>query len=522
MQLSVATVLSEAARFHPDSVAVVDRPLRLTYREVWARVAAAAGALTARGIGPGDHVAILGPNVTDFVVAYYATLAVGGVVVPVPPMLVPEEIAYLLAESGAKLVLAHPLFLENAVKGVGAGSAEVLATSPVGGPGVGGPGDGAAGEVVEDLATLAATATPIDLVFARSSEDPAVLFYTSGTTGRPKGAVLTHGNLVMNAIGSAFLANGWRAEDTVLVSLPLFHTYGQSVAMNAMFLVGARLVLQPIFKADEALDLMIVEHVTVFLGVPTMYIGLVEAARGRDRLPILRRTVSGGAPLPAVVGERFKALFGTDILEGYGLSETSPVALSNQVRFGNQPGTVGHPLWGVDVRIARPELEDRIELLPTGDLGEIVIRGHNIFAGYHNDPEATRAALVDGWFRTGDLGRRDPDGRITVVDRKKDLIIRGGYNVYPREVEEALAHVPGVAEVAVIGVPDDLRGEEIVAVVVPTDPASPPDPEALIAYGREHLAKHKYPRRVEFVDRLPLGPSRKVLKRELRRQFGGG
>ncbi|MGF7234195.1 MAG: long-chain-fatty-acid--CoA ligase [Frankia sp.] len=513
MQLSLASVLSESARFHPESIAVVDGPSRLTYREVWARVASAAGALTARGIGPGDHVAILAPNVTDFVVAYYATLAVGGVVVPVPPMLVPEEIAYLLADSGATLVLAHPLFLANAVEGAASGPAEVLATSPAGGPAAG-------AEAVDDLATLAATATPLDLVCRRSSEDPAVLFYTSGTTGRPKGAVLTHGNLVMNAMVSAFLGNGRRPDDVVLVSLPLFHTFGQSVAMNAMFLAGARLVLQPVFQAGEALDLMLAEGVTLFLGVPTMYIALLEAARGRDRLPTLRVAASGGAPLPAAVGERFKERFGIQILEGYGLSETSPVAVSNQERFGNQPGSVGHPHWGVDARIARSELEDRIELLPSGELGEIVISGHNIFSGYHNNPEATRAALVDGWFRTGDLGWRAPDGRITVVDRKKDMIIRGGYNVYPREVEEVLAHLPGVAQVAVIGTPDELRGEEIVAVVVPSDPASPPDAEALIAYAREHLAKHKYPRRVEFVDSLPLGPSRKVLKRELRRRFG--
>jgi long-chain acyl-CoA synthetase len=512
VQLSLGTILFESARLYPDAVAVVDGPSRLTYPRLWKLAAASAGALEARGIRPGDHVAILCPNVTDFIVAYHATLAVGGVVVPIPPMLVPDEIGYLLADSGAKLVLAHPSFHENAAKGAALAGTEVLVTSPVG---------GTAGEGGDDLATLAASATPLERVTGRTADDPAVLFYTSGTTGRPKGAVLTHGNLVLNAMTGAFIANRWRHDDVVLLALPLFHTFGQSVAMNAMFLVGARLVLQPMFKPDEALDLMVTEGVTLFLGVPTMYVALLEAAKGRGELPRLRVALSGGAALPAAVGERFRQVFGIEIHEGYGLSETSPVATVNQDRLGVVAGTTGHPLWGVDAQVARAEVDDRVELLPPGELGEIVIRGHNVFAGYHNNPEATRAALVDGWFRTGDLGRRDPTGRIEIVDRKKDMIIRSGYNVYPREVEEALGRFPGVGQVAVIGVPDELRGEEVVAVVVAADPSSPPDPDALIVFAREHLAKYKYPRRIEFVDELPLGPSRKVLKRELRRQFGG-
>lgn len=228
---------------------------------------------------------------------------------------------------------------------------------------------------------------------------------------------------------------------------------------------------------------------------------------------------SGGASLPVAVLERFEEAFGAKIYEGYGLSETSPAAAVNQPVFGARPGTIGHPLWGVDVEIARAEVEDAVELLPPGELGEVVVRGHNVFSGYLGRPEATAQALVDGWFRTGDLGTKDEDGFLRIVDRKKDVIIRGGYNVYPREVEEVQMRHPGIAQVAVIGLPDELHGEEVCAVVVRapgTTPDAVPDAAGVTEWSKQHLGRHKYPRRVEFTDELPLGPSMKVLKRELR------
>jgi long-chain acyl-CoA synthetase len=230
--------------------------------------------------------------------------------------------------------------------------------------------------------------------------------------------------------------------------------------------------------------------------------------------------VSGGASLPVAVLEKFADVFHAQIYEGYGLSETSPTATTNQPAFGTRAGTIGHPIWGVEVEIARPEVEERIEFLPDGELGEIVIRGHNVFAGYLNRPEETAAALVDGWFRSGDLGTKDAEGFITIVDRKKDLVIRSGFNVYPREIEEVLARHPAVAQVAVIGVPDATHGEEIMAVVV-TDRSIAISADDLIAWSKERLGRHKYPRQVRFVDELPLGPSMKVLKRELRKTFSG-
>jgi long-chain acyl-CoA synthetase len=254
-----------------------------------------------------------------------------------------------------------------------------------------------------------------------------------------------------------------------------------------------------------------------------MYVAMLQAAGGYDPadLPSPRYCVSGGASLPVAVLEAFNERFHTTIYEGYGLSETSPSATVNQPRFGTRAGTVGHPQWGVEVRVARAEVDDRIELVGTDELGEIVIRGHNVFAGYHNRPEATAEALVDGWFRSGDLGRIDADGFIWIVDRKKDLIIRGGFNVYPREIEEILVRHPAVQQAAVIGVPDPTYGEEICAVLVLDPDADPPSTEDIVGWSREHLGRHKYPRRVEIVDQLPLGPSFKVLKRELRKEFGG-
>jgi long-chain acyl-CoA synthetase len=305
-----------------------------------------------------------------------------------------------------------------------------------------------------------------------------------------------------------------------LAALPLFHAFGQTTVMNAGFRSGSKIQLLPRFDAKAALETMLLHEVTVFAGVPTMYIGLLEAAKSESRRPPLRHAMSGGSSMPLAVLEAFEREFAVRIYEGYGLSETSPVASFNQAYYGRKPGTVGRGIWGVELAIADPELEDRIQLLPDGELGEIVIRGHAVFKGYLNNAEATRAAIVDGWFRSGDLGTRDADGFISIVDRKKDMILRGGYNVYPREVEEVLMRHPRVKQVAAIGVPDDVHGEEVVAVIVLEEPEQPFEANEMIAWTQQYLAKYKYPRRIESIDAMPLGPSGKVLKRELRERFG--
>jgi long-chain acyl-CoA synthetase len=497
MHLSLASVLQESALRRPDTVAVVEGDRHASYAEVWDAALRRAAALEAHGVAPGDRVALLGLNTIDFVEAYYGILARGAVVVPVAPMLMPDEIAFLLADSGATLALVA----DDLAGVVEAGARE-------------------AGVPVLRLGDPAARAdAPAPTRAAREPLDPAVLFYTSGTTGRPKGAVLTHFNLVMNAFTNAYTANHLRPDDVMFGCLPLFHTFGQTVALNGTFLVGGTLILQPRFEPEEALALMVRHGVTAFLGVPTMYMALLAAAGSGATVPQLRLCVSGGAPLPVATLEAFNARFGARIQEGYGLSETSPTATVNQLEFGVEPGSIGHPIWGVEAEIADAEVEDRIVLLGEGEVGEIVIRGHNVFAGYHERPDATAAAIVDGWFRSGDLGTKDRHGFLRIVDRKKDLILRGGFNVYPREVEEVLIRHPAVDQVAVVGIPHAMHGEEVLAVVVPDPASGEPDADELLAWIGERVGRHKRPRLVEFVDELPLGPSRKVLKRELRDRF---
>ena len=492
--LSLAAVLADSARRFPGKVALVEGAQRRTYAEVWRSALEFAGYLREGGMETGDTVALLCPNVVEFVHAYYAILAAGGVVVPVPTLLNADEIAYLVADSGATRMICHPT-----LAGLGA---KVAASTGV--------------EVI-DPADFAAR--PLRNYVSRSPEDTAVVFYTSGTTGKPKGALLTHLNLVMCATVNAFDTNQFGRDEVVLGCLPLFHTFGQTIALNSTFRIGATLVLQPRFDPAAAIALMRAERVTSFLGVPSMFIRLAEAGRSVDGdLPRLRTCISGGASLPVAVLEDFEQLFGTTVYEGYGLSETSPTAAVNQDHYGTRPGTVGHAVWGVEVEIADAAVEERIDLLPNGTLGEIVVRGHNVFSGYHNNPDATRAAVIDGWFRSGDIGVKDQHGYITIVDRKKDLIIRNGFNVYPREIEEVLIRHPSIAQVAVIGIPRVDVGEEICAVVVPVADQSI-DGEAVIEWAKSHLGRHKYPRLVEITDQLPMGPTHKVLKRELRRQF---
>ncbi|MCA2218684.1 long-chain-fatty-acid--CoA ligase [Jidongwangia harbinensis] len=514
-------ILAEGARRYPDKVAVVDGATRVTYAELWHQARSYAAGLRALGVGPGDTVAVLIPNVLDFPRVYYAALAVGARIVPVHLLLGAEEVAYTLRDSGTDVLVAHSSQLA-----LGAAAAQATGTRLVSV----GPTPPGLADAPTRLEDVSAEVEPLHTYVTREAEDTAVVFYTSGTTGEPKGALLTHLNLVMNATVNAFDVHDVSADDVMLGCLPLFHTYGQTVAMNAAFRLGATVVLLARFTGEAALELMVRERVTIFHGVPTMYIGLLQAAATADRplsspaaenqrrkLPKLRFGSSGGASLPVAVLERFADLFSAPIYEGYGLSETSPTATTNQPVFGTRPGSIGHAIWGVEVEIARAEVEDRIEFVPTGELGEIVIRGHNVFAGYFNRPEATAEAMTDGWFRSGDLGTKDDQGFVTVVDRKKDLVIRGGFNVYPREVEEALARHPSVQQVAVIGVPDDVLGEEICAVVVP-NPGGAAE-EELVDWAKQKLGKHKYPRQVRFVDALPLGPSHKVLKRVLRQRF---
>ncbi|KUM33564.1 long-chain-fatty-acid--CoA ligase [Arthrobacter sp. EPSL27] len=502
--ISVAAILAESARRTPDRTALIVGDEETSYAELWRGTCAYAGALRARGIGPGDAVAVLIPNVPDFARVYYAILSLGAIVVPVHALLKAREIDYVLRDSGAgMLICAAPLLTEGAAGAASAG-VELLTVMA---PDDGGP--------LPRLEAEAAAAEPITTYVPCRPSDTATILYTSGTTGKPKGALGTHFALVEQTSVILTSVMDFKPGDVLFGGLPLFHTFGQTVVLNAGLRAGVTIVLMPRFSGEGALQLLARHHVNVFLGVPTMYVALLEAAKTVDVQPdALRYGISGGASLPLAVMDKFRDVFGVDIHEGYGLTETSPVAAFNHVGTPPRPGTIGTAIWGVDIEIARAETAESVELLPAGELGELVIRGHLLMKGYLNRPEATAEAIVDGWFRTGDLGTKDDDGYLTIVDRKKDMIIRNGYNVYPREVEEILLTHPEVVSAAVYGIPHEVHGQEVAAAIV-LDAGASATEAGLIEFASSQLAAYKYPRVIRLLEELPLGPSGKILKRSL-------
>jgi long-chain acyl-CoA synthetase len=516
--LNLAVLLEDSARNVPDRVAVACGPTRLTYAGLDAKASQVAGALAARGIGPGDRVALSCPNLPWFPAVYYGILKAGATVVPLNILLTEREIAYHLEDSAARAYFCFEGTAELPVGQAGRAAFEategcehfVLLTA--------GPDASAPSPDTETLAEFTRRQPAAFATAATSETDTAVILYTSGTTGQPKGAELTHSNMTHNALLASRLF-GLHPHDVHLLTLPLFHSFGQTVQMNAGFATGATIVLLPRFDAATALELMQAEQVTFFAGVPTMYHALLhceetgrfDIAKIADRM---RAAVSGGAALPAELLRRFEERFAVPILEGYGLSETSPVATFNRTDRPRRPGSIGLPVWGVEVRIIR----DDGRAADPDEPGEIVIRGHNVMKGYFRRPQATAAAIDrDGWFRTGDIGTRDADGYFYVVDRKKDMIIRGGFNVYPRELEEVLLTHPAVSLAAVAGVPHPGHGEEVKAFVVRA-PGAELTAAGLIAWCKQNMAAYKYPRIVEFRDSLPMTASGKILKRELAQQ----
>lgn len=501
--ISVAAILAESARRTPDRTALIVDEDVITYARLWHETRAYAGALRARGIGPGDAVAVLIPNVPDFARVYYAILSLGATVVPVHALLKAREIEYVLQDSGARmLVCAAPLLKEGAAAAASTGIDLLTVMAP---------DDGG----LPRLEAEAATSRPITSYVPCRPSDTATILYTSGTTGKPKGALGTHFALVEQTSVLLTSVMDFKPGDVLFGALPLFHTFGQTVVLNAGLRAGATIVMMPRFSGAGALELMDRHNVNIFLGVPTMYVALLEAAKAGARRPAaLRYGISGGASLPLAVMDKFRDVFGIEIHEGYGLTETSPVAAFNHVGTPPRPGTIGTAIWGVDIEIARAETVESIELLPAGELGELVVRGHLLMKGYLNRPEATAEAIVDGWFRTGDLGTKDDDGYLRIVDRKKDMIIRNGYNVYPREVEEILLTHPQVVSAAVYGVPHDVHGQEIAAAIV-LDAGATATGTELIEFASTQLAAYKYPRIIRLLAELPLGPSGKILKRNL-------
>ena len=509
MNANVATILAESAARYPEQSALVLGDRSLDYATLDDLARRFAGGLAGLGVEPGEHVALLLPNVPHFSVAYFGCHYAANPVVPLNVLLSTDEIAYQLADSGAAAVIVWEDFVERAGEAVARvpGCRHLLVARAD-------LGDLSAPAGTQNLTALVLSSDPVSAVPATADDDTAVVLYTSGTTGRPKGAELTHANVLSNAETCGRRVFPLDTETVALVALPLFHAFGQTVMHNAVLGAGGTLVLLPRWDPGAALGLIERHRVTFFGGVPTMYVTLLHHpdSAGAD-VSSLRICVSGGAPLPGEVMVAVDRRFGVDVLEGYGLSETSPVATFNLPDRPKRPGSIGLPVPGVELRLVDQAGK---EVTDAGTPGEIWVRGPNVMKGYLARPDDTAEAIRDGWFRTGDIGTRDADGYYRVVDRKKDMILRGGFNVYPREVEDVLYGHPGVAEAAVVGVPDERYGEEVVAFVV-LEPGASATAGELRSWCRQRLASYKYPRRVEVVDRLPHGPTGKVLKRELRR-----
>jgi long-chain acyl-CoA synthetase len=503
---NLATILRESAAASPDKPVVLLDGNPMSYAELDEASDRLAAGLQGLGVNPGEAVGIQLPNIPQFLITYFGVLKAGAIAVPMNVLLKAPEVAFHLGDSGAKVLVTFASFLADAAKGAAeAGVKDVFA--------VGldeGDREHASALPFEHLLST----RPEHPVFeSREPQDTAVIIYTSGTTGKPKGAELTHFTLYMNCDIPGRLFD-MQPADVVITALPLFHVFGLSSIMNVAVRFGGTMSLIPRFDAGTVLEAITRDRATVFEGVPTMFVALLNHPDVASHdVSSMRIAISGGAPIPAEVMDGFEKQFGVVILEGYGLSETASTTTFNVSAEERKVYSVGKPIWGTQTQIWN---EDG-QLLPPGpeNVGELVTRGTHVMKGYLNRPEATAEAFAGGWFHTGDLGYRDEDGFFFIVDRKKELIIRGGYNVYPREVEEVLYGHPAIAEVAVIGVPDDRLGEEVRAVIALKPGQSLDEPE-VIAFTKERLAAYKYPRTVEFRDSLPKNATGKILKKELK------
>jgi long-chain acyl-CoA synthetase len=494
MSENLAGILTETAGRSGDRVALKLDDIEVTYGQLNDAASRIAALLKDRGLEPGDRVGLMLPNVPYFPGVYFGILRAGCIVVPMNVLLKGREVKYYLEDSDAKLLVAWGDFGEAAEQGAQEAGADCILVKP--------------GEFEQLVGGYEPESEDAD----RSEDDTAVILYTSGTTGQPKGAELTHANLRKNCLTASRTLGELTEDDVLLGVLPLFHSFGQTCTMNSAVATGATLTLLPRFEPEKALEIIGRDKVTVFQGVPTMYNAMLNSdAADRADTSSLRMCMSGGAAMPGELMRAFEEKFGCVILEGYGLSETSPVASFNHPDKERKPGSIGTPIDGVEMQV----WDDDGNEVPQGEVGEIVIRGHNIMKGYWGREDATREAITDdGWFHSGDMARVDEDGYFFIVDRKKDLIIRGGYNVYPREIEEVLYEHPAIQEAAVVGVPDDALGEEIGAAVV-LKKGEQLDADEVKAYVKEQVAAYKYPRKVWFEDELPKGPTGKILKREI-------
>lgn len=511
--MSLAAALRRNALCKPNKVALICGDVEITYAQFDAIAGKIATALVNKGLQPGDSVALSCPNLPFFPLIYYGVQKAGGVVAPLNVLLKSREVKYHLEDSAAKFFFCFegspelPMAHEGIKAFHSVDSCEHMVVMCLTENQLDYEGQPTLSAFIKD-------AVPIADYVAREADDTAVILYTSGTTGLAKGAELSQSNIITNALVAQSIIN-FSGSDVNMATLPLFHTFGQTVNLNVTVLCGATLVLVPRFEPAAVLSLIEKHQVSLFAGVPTMYISLNHCDNKAD-ISSLKVGVSGGASMPGEVIRAFEKKFDVPILEGYGLSETSPIVCFNHLDTERFVGSVGQPIQGVEVRLV--DMDDNE--VAVGEEGEIIVRGHNVMKGYLNRPEETENALKNGWFYTGDIAKRDEFYNIFIVDRVKDMIIRGGFNVYPREIEEVFMTHPAVAMVAVIGVPHQEYGEEIKAYVV-LKSGQYIEADELQAWGKEQCAAYKYPRYVEIREQLPISATGKILKKDLKAELKG-
>lgn len=513
--LNLVEKVRQQALEQPEKTAYHFMGKNTSYSEFEQTVGRFAKALQDMGVEKGDHVALLLGNTPHFLISLYSAMRIGATVIPINPIYTPDEISYIVQNGDVKVVIALDMLLPLVDKGVQVFTKVekyiICETAADTGEKVAALSDSAKEKTVLFTALLKmteGTAEPVSL----EADDNAVILYTSGTTGYPKGAILTHGNLYSNArdVGTYLKIT---ATDRVIATLPVFHVFALTVVVNAPLLQGATILLAPRFSPAEIFELAKAQEATVFAGVPTMYNFLYQFAEGDvAAFKTLRLAISGGASLPVALLHNFEEKFNVRISEGYGLSEASPVTCFNPLDRERKPGSIGQSIVNVENKVVDPEGNE----VPVGEVGELIVRGPNVMKGYYKMPEETAVTIQDGWLYTGDLAKKDEEGYFYIVDRKKDMVIVGGYNVYPREVEEVLYAHPHVVEAAVIGLPDPDFGEAVHAYVVLKDTSIAV--EELKQYCAEHIAKYKVPKVIEIIDELPKNTTGKILRRSLKEQ----
>ncbi|MDN5361720.1 MAG: long-chain acyl-CoA synthetase [Moorella sp. (in: firmicutes)] len=480
----------QAGKDHP---ALVYHDGTTTYGELIERIGAYANLFRSLGLEPGERIAICAPNCPEFIYSYLGGIQGGGIVVPLNLMLTREEIAFIIRDSGCSILAIHRSIIDRL--GLKPQETAALGLKRL--------------LVLEESTTARALATPPMPPVDTTEEEVCAFLYTSGTTGRPKGAMLSHRNFLAD-IEALDAVSDLGLEDNFLCVLPMFHSFAWTTSVLLPLYLGSTITLKEAFQPKDTLKTLAEEDITVFCGVPSMYAILWRLAE-KGQFKTLKLAISGGAPLAAEIQRGFEAKFAFPLVEGYGLSEAAPVVCLNPLDGVRKPGSIGLPLPGVEVRV----VDDNDRDVPRGEVGELIVRGPNVMSGYYNQPEESAAALRGGWLHTGDLVRQDEDGYLYVVDRKKDMIILGGFNVYPREVEEVLLTHPDVLEAAVVGVGDPVKGETVKAFIVLKEGATV-ERRQLQEFLREHLAIYKIPRLFEFVPELPKGPTGKVMKKLLK------